>query len=491
MPVDHSLTFIALVAGVALLCGMAMTRLKQPAIVGYIVAGVVLGPSGFGLVEDRALINVLAELGVLMLLFLIGMELSLRAFKRVLGIALIGAALQIAASLAVMLLLSLVLGWPVEIAVLLGFVVALSSTAVAIRMLADIGELRTRVGRSAVGVLIAQDLAVVPMMLALNAMASEAGFDLDALVPMAVAVALLGLFVWYLSGRTIRLPLGRWVAGDRDLRPLAALAYCFAAATVSGLLGLSPAYGAFLAGLLVGASTDRRVMIRATHPIQSVLLMAFFLSIGLLIDLGYIWRHLGTVLVLLVVVTLGKTAMNVGILRLLGEPWPRAFLIGVVVGQVGEFSFVLAALGLSNGLIGAEEHRLVVAVIALNLMISPLWLDAARRLRALAATGIFTFNELLGVLYPDEAVAVRRTAGGAARRAYALAAAAGRHGRRLLARRRAAVVEPVEPVAPAANKVANNPAASRATAAAQDDGGGSAPARAELPVLPPARDADD
>ena len=428
MPVDTSLTFIALVAGVALLCGIAMARLKQPAIVGYIVAGVVLGPSGFGLVTDRAQINVLAELGVLMLLFLIGMELSLGAFKRVLGIALFGAALQIVAALTVMLLLSFVLGWPIELAVLLGFVVALSSTAVAIRMLNDIGELRTRVGRGAVGVLLAQDFAVVPMMLALNAMASETGFSMGDLLPMALATGFLSLFVWYLGGRKIRLPLGRWVVGDRDLRPLAALALCFAAATATGLMGLSPAYGAFLAGLLVGSSTERRAMIRATHPIQSVLLMAFFLSIGLLIDLGYIWRNLGTVLVLLLVVTVGKTAMNVAILRLLGEPWPRAFLGGVVLGQIGEFSFVLAALGLSNGLVGPEAYRLVVAVIALSLMISPLWLDAARRLQALAATGVSTFNELAGVLYPDEAVAVGQTAAGSAsRRALARAAAPARH----------------------------------------------------------------
>ncbi len=196
MTVHTSLTFIAMVAVVALLCGMALTRLRQPAIVGYIVAGVVLGPSGFGLVEDRAQINVLAELGVLMLLFLIGMEVSLRAFRSVLGVAVLVAALQVATSVGVMLLLSLVLGWPVGLAVLLGFVVAISSTAVAIKILDDIGELRTQVGRSAVGVLIAQDLAVVPMMLVLNAMASEAGLGVGSILLMAASMGFLVLFVW-------------------------------------------------------------------------------------------------------------------------------------------------------------------------------------------------------------------------------------------------------------------------------------------------------
>ena len=164
MNVHSEITFIALVVVVALLCGMAMARLKQPALVGYILAGVVLGPSGFGLVEDRERINLLAELGVLMLLFLIGMELSLHAFMKVWRIALLGTVMQVGGAIVVMLLLSVVFGWTIEIAMLLGFVIALSSTAVVIKMLADIGELDSEVGRVTVAILIAQDLAVVPMM---------------------------------------------------------------------------------------------------------------------------------------------------------------------------------------------------------------------------------------------------------------------------------------------------------------------------------------
>ncbi len=416
MDVHHEITFIALVVGIALMCGLVLARLKQPAIVGYILAGVVLGPSGLGLVEDRAQISLLAELGVLMLLFLIGMELSLRAFKTVWRIALLGTGLQIGGALAAMLLFSLVLGWPLELAMLLGFVVALSSTAVAIKMLDDIDELRSEVGRRAVAILIAQDLAVVPMMLVLNGMASEGGFGFVDLLPMAAAVGFLVLFVRYLSRRErIHLPFSRWIVHDHDLTPLAALAWCFAASAISGLLGLSAAYGAFLAGLLIGSSTERQTIIAATRPIQSVLLMVFFLSIGLLLDLAYIWDNLTSVLVLLVIVTLGKTAMNVGALRLLGEPWPRAFLTGVVLGQVGEFSFILAALGLGNGLIDPDGHRLVVTVIALSLVISPLWLDLARRLHDMAAGGISSLNGLLKGLYPDETQVLRETAGEAAR----------------------------------------------------------------------------
>ncbi|MFP6730260.1 MAG: cation:proton antiporter [Alphaproteobacteria bacterium] len=411
MNVHSEITFIALVVVVALLCGMAMLRLKLPALIGYILAGVVLGPSGFGLVEDRDQINLLAELGVLMLLFLIGMELSLHEFKKVWRIALMGTVLQVGGAVLVMLLLSVVFGWTVEIAILLGFVIALSSTAVVIKMLGDIGELESDVGRVTVAILIAQDLAVVPMMLILNGMASASGFGFLDLLPIAFAVGFLVLFVRFLGRREpVRLPFGRWIVGDHDLTPLAALAPCFAAATISGLLGLSAAYGAFLAGLFIGASTDRESIIEATRPIQSVLLMVFFLSIGLLIDLAYIWHNLGAVLVLLLVITLGKTAMNVGVLRLLGDPWPRAFLAGVVLGQIGEFSFVLAALGLGNGLIEQEGHRLVVTVIALSLITSPLWIDVARRLQDLVGAGVSNRDELIEGLYPDEASALRKVA---------------------------------------------------------------------------------
>ena len=417
MNVHSEITFIALVVVVALLCGMAMSRLKQPALVGYILAGVVLGPSGFGLVDDRDQINLLAELGVLMLLFLIGMELSLRAFKSVWRIALLGTLLQVGGAILVMLLLSLVFGWSVEIAMLLGFVIALSSTAVVIKMLDDIGELHSEVGRATIAILIAQDLAVVPMMLILNGMASAGGFGFVDLLPIAFAVGFLVVFIRFLMRREpIRLPFSRWVVGNRDLTPLAALAPCFAAAAISGLLGLSAAYGAFLAGLFIGASADREAIIEATRPIQSVLLMVFFLSIGLLMDLAYIWHHLGAVLVLLLVITLGKTAMNIAVLRLLGEPWPRAFLTGVMLGQIGEFSFMLAALGLGNGLIEQDGHRLVVTVIALSLITSPLWIDVARRLHRLAGQGVSNRDELIEGLYPEKASALRELAAQALRR---------------------------------------------------------------------------
>lgn len=411
--VHSDLLGIALVALAALACGLGLERLRQPAIVGYIVAGVLLGPSGLALVEDRRSIDVLAELGVLMLLFVIGMELSVRAFRQLWRLYVAATLFQVGVSTAVMFLLSVLFGWPPGLAMVLGFAVALSSTAVVIKLLQDLGELRSRVGRVTVGILIAQDLAVVPMMLAIGAAGAD-GFRWIGLVKIVLSVGLLiGLILWLGRGPKVSLPFAKWVGGHVDLTPMAALAFCFGGAALTGLLGMSTAYGAFLAGLVIGNSRQRQAIVGVTHPIQSVLLMVFFLSIGLLIDLSYIWRNLGTVLLLLFLVAFFKTALNIGILRALGQPWANAFLAGVLLAQIGEFSFVLSLIGVQAGLIDEETTRLVVAVSALSLGLSPLWVITARRLHALAIPHIASAGEILHLVYGREADAVVEALGGA------------------------------------------------------------------------------
>ena len=331
------------------------------------------------------------------------MELDVGNFRAVIRFASIATGLQIVIATVVILIVTWPLGWPWERGILIGFGVALSSTAVTIKMLEDVGEIESGLGRRAIAILIAQDLAVVPMMLFVSTLATDRSLTLQAVLPAIGSILILAAFLWFTASRgSIQVPLRKLARGQGDLVAVGALALCFAAAALSGLFGMSAAYGAFLAGLLLGNSTERGTLLRVTLPVQGVLLMVFFLSIGLLIDLGFIWRNLVEILVMLCLVTLGKTAMNVAILRLLREPWERAWLAGVALGQIGEFSFVLIALGLSVGAIDNEAYGLFVAVIALSLIVSPFWLDSARRIQRLAVHAD-TFRDLVIRLYPGTA----------------------------------------------------------------------------------------
>jgi CPA2 family monovalent cation:H+ antiporter-2 len=427
------LSGIVAVILVALICGEAMTRLRQPAIVGYILAGVVLGPSALGAVQDRHSINVLAELGVLMLLFVVGTELRVRALRELWRPVVIATALQIAGALAIMLVLMPLLGWSLGFAVLLAFAVALSSTAVAIKMIAETGQQQTRSGRLAVAILIAQDLAVVPMAMVIGTIG---GGELETLglVRIAFAVVLLAALIVYLARHDeISLPYAGSMRRSSDLVPVAGLAYCFGGAAAAGLLGLSPAYGAFLAGMLVGNSSISDTVHAGVRPIQTVLLMAFFVSIGLLLDFGYILDNLWTVLLLVLLVTLFKTVLNIAFIRFAGQTWAVAMVSGLLLAQIGEFSFVLAGVAAGHGLLSGEERNLVVSLTVLSLAFSPAWLTLTRRLIQIMRPAEEPLDELLERLFqegPQDTFAVRtlragrnstRRTGLALRRAGALA----------------------------------------------------------------------
>jgi len=403
MGTHAELTGIAIVGLAALFCGLVMTRLRLPPVAGYILAGILLGPTAFELVENEQQVQLLAHLGVLMLLFMVGMELHVVDFMKVWRLALITLAAQLAGFLLLTLGLSRLLVWPVELAVILAFVATLSSTAVAIKMLEEIGEDKSETGRISLAILIAQDLAVVPMLLIVDDLPGKGSWAESVIQVVIATLVITGIMIYLARKGRFRVPYASWIASHPELRPIGALALCLTAAVLAGSIGLSAAYGAFLAGLVLGNTRGLRPLIEAAKPIEGLLMMVFFLSIGLLIDLNYIWANLGEVVLWLAVVTLIKTAMNIAILRLQGQPWHQAFLAGVVLGQVGEFSFLIAAAAATAGLVTPENSRLIVAIVALSLLLSPFWLVTARRLHAAAARRRRSLGALLGYLYGSEA----------------------------------------------------------------------------------------
>jgi CPA2 family monovalent cation:H+ antiporter-2 len=380
-----TLRAITITVVAALVGGLAFARLKQPAILGYILVGILLGPSGFAVIKSREPVALLAELGVLLLLFVIGMELSLRSFKKVWPVATLCAVIQIFVSLGLVFLACPIFVWltgkqiSTDVLILLGFVGALSSTAVVVKMLESIGEFKSEIGQFTIGVLIAQDLAVIPMILMLRN-GQQSFFDIQLIGKIVVSMGLIVWLIRYLSRKQrVRLPLTTVIAGERDLTPIASLTICFGAAAITGYLGLSEPYGAFLAGLVLGNTHERAILIESTKPIQTILMMVFFLSIGMLFDVDFMYENIYVVLALLLTVTFAKTGVNILILHFLKLPWSHAFLVGVVLAQLGEFAFVLTSIASDTGVIDAYWQKRLIAVTVLSIAFSPLWMAIARK----------------------------------------------------------------------------------------------------------------
>jgi CPA2 family monovalent cation:H+ antiporter-2 len=369
-------------------------------VLGYIIAGVLL--STMNLIENREMVAALAELGVIMLLYLIGLELSLKSFKKIWIISLGVTFAQIILSFVVIIGLGYLFELSFGLSLLLACAIAISSTAVAIKMLESVGELRTETGRLAIGVLVAQDIMIVPMILVIRGLGAEmASFAI--FIKVGLSLAILAALIWFLCRKEkISIPFSRLFAGHEDLQPLVGMFFCFGMAAIMGLIGLSAAYGAFLGGLVVGNSNERQLMLHSIKPVQSILMMVFFLSVGLLLDFNFILQNLVKVMTLLIIITLGKTAFNIFILHVFRQPWQRAFLAGLVLSQMGEFAFLLATIGLDTRLIDPEGTQLVISLAALSLALSPLWVIAARRLHDLAPSGIKTLKQLLTTVCQPE-----------------------------------------------------------------------------------------
>ena len=380
MHVDQQIVEITLVCFAASALGIAMIGMRQPAMVGYILAGFVLGPSVLNLIDHRDSVNLLAELGVTLLVFFIGMELSLRTFRAIWVVAMGATAMQILLSVAAMIGARWVTGDSILGGLALGFCVVISNTAVSIRMLEDVGELRRKSGKVAVGLLVAQELAIVPMLLFLGGLSHGGLPGWDTLLHILLALAALAATIAFLSKRKrLKIALLDRLSGDRGLLTLIGLSTAFLFAVGAEYLGLSGAFGAFLAGLIIGNSAHRRDFVETTEPVKDILLMVFFLSIGLLLDYAFLRAHWPELLLLLVMALLLKTVGNVFTLRIMRVPWERALICGTVLVPIGTFSFVLGNQALDSGVIGREEYDYLVALIALSTAASPIWLAATRR----------------------------------------------------------------------------------------------------------------
>lgn len=364
------------------LLGALAERLRQSAILGYLAAGMLLGPHGLYWVQTREEVGMLAELGVALLLFSIGLEFSWSRLRRTGSAGLGGGGLQVAVTILVAGGLLFLFGMETRAAFAMGAILALSSTAYVLRILTNRAMLDSLSGRTAVGVLLAQDVAVVPLVMLVSVL-SGGGSGGEIVVELArlVGFALLAVVViWALFTHVVPRLLGAEVLRrNRELPLLLAVASGLGSALGAHALGLSPALGAFLAGMML-AETPFATQVRSDiGSLRTVLLALFFGSIGMLGDVRWIVGHAPTVLLFVTGAVLGKALLVAGTLRLVRVAWPVALAAGISLAQIGEFSFVLAGLA-RESLFTPDRFQLVVSVTIVTLALTPYLVAAAPRI---------------------------------------------------------------------------------------------------------------
>ena len=380
MHIDPLLPTLVAIIAVVLLIGLSLQLLRQPQVIGYLLAGVAIGPFGLALLTDIQFANRLGGFGVVLLLFFVGMEVAPRQLLSGWRIAVVGTLIQVALSVALVIPIGLWFSWPMERIVLLGFVTSLSSTAVIIKLLSDSGELNQKEGQDILGILLVQDLIIIPMLIILGLLGGETPGLRELGLQIGGSIVIISMLIWALSRDSFHFPFGHLFRSDPELQVFAALLICLGLSLLTGMVHLSTALGAFAAGILVTAAHETRWVHLSLEPFRVMFVALFFVSVGMLVDVTFIVSHAVQVLLLVLSVLIGNTLLNGIILRVLGYRWRESLYAGAMLSQIGEFSFVLVAVGLTAGIITEIAYQYTIAVIALSLLVSPFWILAARRI---------------------------------------------------------------------------------------------------------------
>ncbi len=378
--IDPIVAFVSLLAISIILLGLVLKRIRQPYIIGYILVGALLGEHGLGLIADAGQIHHLGEIGIILLLFFIGMDISLPELIKQWRIAAIGTLLQVGISVVLILVIGHFFDWRIERSIILGFVIALSSSAVIIKIIDDRQLVNSRLGKKVLSILLTQDVIVVPLLIITSLLGGEPE-PLGNMVLMTIGGILIVIALIYIYiKRSIRLPFSDKIEHDRELQVFLAILLCFGGALLASLFGLSPALGAFVGGMIMNASKATDWIFATLHSFRVLFVALFFVSIGLQIDFNFIYSNSLAIMIVLLLVYLINHTLNASILRLFSCPWPEALLGGALLAQIGELSFLLSSSAYHLGIIGAYAYNFTISLISLTLIISPFWITITEKI---------------------------------------------------------------------------------------------------------------
>ena len=372
MPELHFLRDVLMIFTVSIGVVFLFHKLRLPSIAGFLVAGTLVGPYGLNLVSEREQVETLAEVGVILLLFTIGLEFSLKQMKASRRLFLVGGSIQVAGAVVLGTLAGMMVGLPIQEAFFWGLLLSLSSTAIVLKALGERGEADTIHGRSTIGILIFQDLAVVPMILITPLLAAPL-IGGGQPVALTLAKSIVAVILIVIGARVV----APWLLDQivrvrsRELFLLTVIVLGLGTAWLTSLVGLSLALGAFIAGLLISESEYSHQAMAEILPFRDSFISLFFVSIGMLMDIRVLLNHPVLILTLVAVVLTGKLFSGAVAVLAAGAPLRSAVLSGVALAQVGEFAFILAQEGQRVGLLAPNAYNLFLSLSVISMIITP------------------------------------------------------------------------------------------------------------------------
>ena len=372
---------IVIIFGLAIAVLFICHRLRIPAVVGFLLTGIFVGPYGFGLVKAVQEVELFAEIGIVLLLFTIGIEFSLERLLQIRKSVLMGGSLQVSLTFGATFFIARWFSQDFGEAVFIGFLVALSSTAIVLKLIQERAEVDSPHGRTTLGILIFQDIIIVPMILVTPILAGATGnLSETVIVLIAKGIGIIGLV--FVSTKWIVPQVLYQIARTRsqELFILSIVVICLAVAWITSSAGLSLALGAFLAGLIISESDYSHQALGNILPFRDVFTSFFFVSIGMLLDVGFLFRQPGTVALIALGVLVLKSFIACFATVLLGFPLRTSILVGLALSQVGEFSFILSRTGVEHGLLAGNNYQMFLAFSILTMAATPFIITLAPRI---------------------------------------------------------------------------------------------------------------
>ncbi len=363
---------ILILLGFSIVIVFVLQRLKLPSIIGFLLTGVIIGPYGLSLIKAVEQVETLSEVGVILLLFVIGMELSIKQLVSIKKTVFIGGFLQVGLTVGVAALVYNLLGNSWNESVFVGFLFSLSSTAIVLKTLQDRQEISAPHARNALAILIFQDIIVVPMMLVTPMIAGESS-DVITDILMLLVKSVIVVALTYISARFVVPRLMHAVAktNSKELFLLVTITLCFAIAFLTAEIGLSLALGAFIAGLIISESEYSHQATSIILPFRELFTSFFFVSVGMLLNLSFFQSNIPSILVLVLIVLILKSSVTAIAVAILKYPTKTAILTGLALFQVGEFAFILSKIGIEYNLLTPQTNQYFLSVSIVSMILTP------------------------------------------------------------------------------------------------------------------------